>query len=452
MLIYFQPNDEDQLVPAVAPPPIVDDDFWAGALTSVATIALAASLAVSAISTTVSHGHDDSVSFAPPEEDFGAPYQIVPEPVQQILIFLDDGSSPTAFQPDEDYATSQIVRVAPIGSYPVPIVFTYDDVIGTLPNFIQTDEDFWQNSVAPVPSSFGRLYLPDPEEIPAGSLVGPPPANPIDEYWQNQVAPVPPSLYIQYPYITDPEELPAHTLSGQPDEDYWQNPTAPVPAILFQRLPFGSIADQEEIPASLFGQPDEDFWQNAVRPVPGTNYQPLPYLPDPEELPVAAFGGTIEEDFWQNPVAPVYSYSTPKFFTDDDITIFGLEDEFWQNPVAPVPFYPVPLVFIADDTTEIIPPIEDEDYWQNPTAPVPATNYQRLPYLPDPEEIPAGNLVGPVFVAPDEDFWMNPVRPVPMTFGPVYLPDPDINLFFYVPLVVLGSGKITRVTGVGRIT
>lgn len=56
-------------------------------------------------------------------------------------------------------------------------------------------------------------------------------------------------------------------------------------------------------------------------------------------------------------------------------------------------------------------PIQDEDFWQNPVAPVPSTIYQKLPYTPDPEEIPAGNLSA----VPEELYWQLGPAPVPAT-------------------------------------
>src|SRR5437867_119444 len=45
--------------------------------------------------------------------------------------------------------------------------------------------------------------------------------------------------------------------------------------------------------------------------------------------------------------------------------------------------------------------VPEEQFWQNPTAPVPKTFFQELPYLPDPDEIPAARLSATV----DEYFW-----------------------------------------------
>jgi hypothetical protein len=90
---------------------------------------------------------------------------------------------------------------------------------------------------------------------------------------------------------------------------------------------------------------------------------------------------------------------------------FQPDEDYWQNPVPPLassiyqklPYVPDPEEVPAGQLYGQA----DEDFWQNPVAPVPQSLYQRLP-LGDPEEIPAGNLYG----QPDEDFWQNPVAAV----------------------------------------
>src|ERR1700724_3499450 len=46
-----------------------------------------------------------------------------------------------------------------------------------------------------------------------------------EAFWQNPVAPTSATLYQNLPYLPDSEEIPAGSLHGQPDEDFWQNPT-----------------------------------------------------------------------------------------------------------------------------------------------------------------------------------------------------------------------------------
>jgi len=77
---------------------------------------------------------------------------------------------------------------------------TDDDLPVAVAPPLPFDEEPWQNQVAPVQAAFARLLLPDPEEIPAGSLV---------------------------------------VLVGPPDEDYWVNQVTPIQAVIYQRLPLG---------------------------------------------------------------------------------------------------------------------------------------------------------------------------------------------------------------------
>jgi hypothetical protein len=328
-------------------------------------------------------------------------------------------------QPDEDFWTPQI----PYQPWPaIPKALSDDDVIIPQPVFLYTDEDFWQNPTFPFWYQQGKLYLPDPEELPAASLYG----QPDEDFWVNPVAPV---WWFNRPlYLPDPEEVPAGSLHS-PEEDYWQNPVAPVSATL---RPFPA-QDVEEIPAgSLYGQPDEDYWQNYVRPVSGFNppvqaltddeiIVPQPvfiytdedfwinpvfpvsgtlgkiYLPDPEEFPAGSLYGTLDEDFWTNPVVPVPGYIPPvQASADDDVIsvpVLYTDEDLWQNPILPVWSYPVISAF-SDDEVYVIPPVTilppDEDFWQNPVAPVQNT-YFTMPFLNflDVEDFPP---IQPAFV------------------------------------------------------
>lgn len=254
-----------------------------------------------------------------------------------------------------------------------------------------------------------------------------------EAFWQNPVAPVPAIFYQNYPYLPDSEEIPASGLYGQPDEDFWQNPTAPVKATL------GAIylPDPEEIPAAqLSATVDEYYWQNEVAPVKATLGSL--YLPDPEEIPSGNLSATVDEYFWVNSVPPIFSYSVPAVFSYDDVivpqvaafvpdedfwvnpvlpalqtsivpslnidsqepTLFGQFDEdFWQNAVQPVQAalaWPQQFTFDVQEPSGSLFGQPDEDFWKNWVAPVQASLYQNLPYLPDPEEIPAGSLIPPV--------------------------------------------------------
>jgi hypothetical protein len=288
------------------------------------------------------------------------------------------------------------------------------------------DELYWQNPVAPVAASLFQVlpYRPDPEEIPAGKLYG----CPTDDYWQNPVAPVPASMFVQLPYLPDTEEIPAGKLYGAPTDDYWQVPlgqAAPPLARLFtdtDDLPIAVAAfqpdedswqsviawpaaafrpiptDLDDLPAaSLSGQPDEDYWQNQVVPQQATLYLRLP-LGDPEEVPAGSLSGQPDEDFWANPVAPVPAtlYQRLPLGDPEELpagALYGQPDEdYWQAPVLVLARF-APVLFADPDDLPIAgaaPFWLDEDYaYSALPAMLLATFYQPLPYLPDPEEIPA---------------------------------------------------------------
>ena len=104
-----------------------------------------------------------------------------------------------------------------------------------------------------------------------------------------------------------------------------------------------------------------------------------------------------------------------------------IEEEHWQNLVAPVRatmYQPLPYQPDAEDIPEgqLFQPSADEDYWLTWVV-QPARPYQPLPYLPDADDLPAGSLRQPTI---DEEYcyWVAPVqgtlyRPLP------YLPDAD---------------------------
>jgi hypothetical protein len=207
------------------------------------------------------------------------------------------------------------------------------------------------------------------------------------------------------------------------DEDYWQQcPPFPAVAIVYRALQF---LDPEEIPAgSLYGQFDEDFWNNPVAPVAPALYQRLP-LYDVEEIPAGSLYGQFDEDFWQNPVVPVQSvlYRSPVLGDQEEVPagslLNGIPDEdFWLNPAKPIAatlYQPLPYFFDPVDYVTLSQPVQDEDFWLQQFLPPPviAANYLRLPYLPDPEEIPANSLVA---ANPDEDLWLAPLPKAPPPF------------------------------------
>ena len=125
----------------------------------------------------------------------------------------------------------------------------HDEVIVPQPVTFHPDDDIWVTAISPIPSSFARLYLPDADDAPAGSLHG----HPDEDFWANQVAPVAAYLYQSLPYRPDPDEISAGDLFGQPDEDFWINPVNPVVASLWQPFPVG-LYFESDAPVPVFGE------------------------------------------------------------------------------------------------------------------------------------------------------------------------------------------------------
>lgn len=342
-------------------------------------------------------------------------------------------------QVDDEYPPPQVVPLAPDEDLdprertgpPRPLADTTYQSLPILPDpeelpagslTGQPDEDFdWRAQAGPpapvVASIYQALpYLPDPEELPAGALTGQP-----DEDFPpagSSPAPVAAAQYVQYPILPDPEEIPATTLAGQADEDFWQNHAAPVVAAVYVPLPI--LPDPEELPAgALLGQADEDFWRNWSAPTVATHYVALP-IGDPEELPAGALSGQPDEDFWQNGVAPAIAvlYVPLPYLPDPEELVISAapatlsaDEDFWHNAVVPVQavhFVRLPAIDPEELPAGSLSGQADEDFWINAVAPGVATHYVVLPILPDPEEIPASQLFG----QPDEDFWRNHAAPV----------------------------------------
>jgi len=218
------------------------------------------------------------------------------------------------------------------------------------------------------------------------------------------------------------DELPG-TLSGCPDED--------AGIVQPPRLTYPSVAvfsADDDLPAAPAFCADDDAQFGAIYPSPRTLFIQLGDADDyfaPPQLPV-------EEESWTNPVAPApWQNAWPQQFAFDVQepagSLYGQPDEdFWANPVRPIQaslLWPNP----AFDAGEIAyapataPP--EEDFWANPARPVPGAIYQRLPYGPDPEELPSGSLYNPI----EEEPWTNPAplaAVAPYRQLP-YAPDPD---------------------------
>jgi hypothetical protein len=189
-------------------------------------------------------------------------------------------------------------------------------------------------------------------------------------------------------YYHQPDEVP-QLATLHVEETEWQCRVTPIPFTL--RWPNPSQFEQGESPtletALVF-----DEWESLVQPVWA---YPLPQLFTSDETitaPAAVLG--IDEDFPVTTASPIV-YALPRvFIVDDEIvpTPPNFDEDFWSNAVAPVWCYPA-IVFLADDVIQFASPIQDDYAWQSNIAPAVASNWLQLPYLPDPEEIPAGFLI-----------------------------------------------------------
>ena len=345
MPINYQYQPDDPAGSLFGVPDEQSDSWWAGVKQCFVAVAITAAAATSASATQVAIStasqHQDEVGFlhGQPDEDFWQNYvQPVPASIYQALPFTDHDEIPSGLygQPDEDLWVNPTAPVQATNIWPQQ--WTFDDVFA--PATISTEEDFWINPVAPVPATLGRLWLPDPEEIPAGQLHG----QPDEDLWINPVAPIVASIYQQLPYSFDAgEDVPAIVFST-PDEDFWINPVFPQSGVLRPFTPW----DQEELPGNLHGQADEDYWQNPVAPVVASIYQPLPINWVQDDFGYSTI--SFDEDFWTNPVLPTVA------------SLRGLAP--WDSEEVVVPQIPLPV---------------DELYWQNPVAPIAASIWQNLP-------------------------------------------------------------------------
>jgi len=119
-----------------------------------------------------------------------------------------------------------------------------------------TDEDYWQNSTAPVQQTFN---YPQPFSFDQSEIYPQVTFQPDEDFYivsvQQQYAP-PPQLF------TDPDEIPAGSLYGQPDEDFWLNWTPPVPQTFQWPNPW---FHQDDPAGSLYAPPDEVAWQPIIQ-------------------------------------------------------------------------------------------------------------------------------------------------------------------------------------------
>ena len=273
---------------------------------------------------------------------------------------------------------------------PNPLVkYLYDaqDIVPQPGTTLTPDEDFWQNPVTPVAASNFRLlpYQPDPEELPAATLVTPFGFGSGDGSFSTASFISGPTR-AQVRYQFDPQDPGGSALVQTffPDEDFWVNPVAPVipePTILW-------LADE----AALNNNFDEDFWISGVNPVLWPNVYLAQWNFETDEfVPPPVFAQVADEEFWQNSVPPSLWPTVPPNIalsqlevTQDIGQLFGQDDEdFWTNMVAPVAasFWLQPGYPAFDDQLVIAPqvPSDDNEFWQNPVMPIAAAMFIRFP-------------------------------------------------------------------------
>lgn len=263
-----------------------EDSWWGGVVYCTASVALGVSLALTALSVQVAQAvatsqQDDPaghlLNFHVDEDYWQNPVAPVPAnqyiqlplgdpeeipanklfigPLQEdvpnlqqpwdfnwtLLFFLDDGTAMPGFSPEEDlWQQVALVPPVPATNYQnLPYQFDQAEFMFVAAN---PEETFWVNPVPPVTQTFGPLYLPDPEELPAATFD----INLDEDFWQNPVAPVVASLAYPQPFGFDNPEL---VRAPVPDDTAnWLGLfPAPVPAHMFRALPlpFGGLTDLE---------------------------------------------------------------------------------------------------------------------------------------------------------------------------------------------------------------
>jgi hypothetical protein len=193
---------------------------------------------------------------------------------------------------------------------------------------------------------------------------------------------------MQLIYVFPPDELP-QPATLRMEESEWRNPVAPGWFTL--RWPHPFAFEQNESP-TLQTALDFSEWENPVAPA---FVNTVPQIFTADDVFVAPQPMLAVEEDWNVKPAPVFAFPVPRIFGDDETLVPTppIQDEdYWTSGVAPVWCYPA-TVFLADDVIQFASPIQDDYAWQSNIAPAVASNWLQLPYLPDPEEIPAGTLI-----------------------------------------------------------
>jgi len=171
-----------------------------------------------------------------PDEDFWvnsvSPVQQVFAVPQQVSFDTQEPAGNLFGQFDEDFWINPVAPVQKTFVVPQQASFDSQEPAGNL--FGQFDEDFWVNPVAPVQSTFlvPQQASFEQHDVPSQVVVGVP-----DEiYWQlGGPQPVAASLYYNLPYLPDVEEIPAGSLIP---------PVPPVPPSTCQPIVLGKVLRQ----------------------------------------------------------------------------------------------------------------------------------------------------------------------------------------------------------------
>ncbi len=253
----------------------------------------------------------------------------------------------TVFSQNEEIVPQPPVPFAPVEEYwfrldsrllDLTIVdWPHVGAVSTGVTLITIEEENWRVWTPPLVAA-KTLYLPDPEQIPAGSLavvtsghglgVGVPSrhvSTPVFHFWRQT------------------EDLPLR-LALNLEENEWSVYTPPLVAAQPLYLPDPEEYLELVVPTITV---EEEDWKVWTPPLPIA--QSL-YLPDPEELSAGNFSTIIEEDYWiAPPIQPAVLVAT--LWNEDDqilpqIDFSEIDEEPWQ--VWTPALVPAHLIFPID--------------------------------------------------------------------------------------------------------
>jgi hypothetical protein len=407
LLRYFWPSDDEQLAGQSLNSFFSEDaDWWVGVQKAGATLALAAGLVLSATNTLAaqqvfSQSQDDPVGslfFQPTvQEEYTQPLVQPynwPQPAQALS---DTDQHPTfvsVFEADEDFWINPVQPIWGQNYLQLPLVVPEDFPAFPAANPVLDDGGLWAPQIPSADLDWNVLFFlddgswvpafqPDEDFLPVQALPvpynWPSPAQPFaiadevvqefvaaeDPIWLQLVQPVPGSLIWPQPWLFEQNENVANLVAFT-DELYWQQLVQPTPASL--AWPQQWAFEQTDATGALYLSLDEGLPGPLPAPVPST-YLLLQQWPFEQNEPAGSFSTLHDEIFWA-PQIPAYNWPQPTAFTSvmgtDEVLAFppntGQDEDFWNYFVTPS-----------------VPPVPD-------------AMFLRFPYLPDPEEIPAGSL------------------------------------------------------------